>query len=133
MIKTLERIGIRGNTLIWFKSYLECRSYCVKINFKSSNKISYDCGVPQRSKLGLIFYIILYMQVIYLNALIIAVIVANKSFQRAVEKMQQQLDDANKTKAMQIKPPRLVNCIILKFDDMECFHSQSSKISHSKI
>ena len=57
LLQMLQRIEVRGITLNWFKNYLECRTYRVRICGKNSEKVPIDCGVP-RSKFGLILYLI---------------------------------------------------------------------------
>ena len=47
-----KRLGIQGNALNWFKSYLSERSQCVFINGVKSNRKKLTCGVPQGSVLG---------------------------------------------------------------------------------
>ena len=57
LIKRLEtNFGIRGMALSWFKSYLDNRSYKVKINNTLSNPQGLKFGVPQGSILGPILY-----------------------------------------------------------------------------
>lgn len=59
LLEILERYGIRGNCLQWFKSYLECRTYRVKIFDSLSNETpANNNGVPQGSKLGPILYLL---------------------------------------------------------------------------
>ena len=48
--------GIEANVLNWFKSYLEDRSYKVKVNNTLSNSQDLKFGVPQGSILGPILY-----------------------------------------------------------------------------
>lgn len=49
-------VGIRGNTLNWFKSYLSNRSFSVTLGTCSSSVASSCCGVPQGSVLGPILF-----------------------------------------------------------------------------
>ena len=57
LINRLEKqFGIAGTALTWFRSYLENRSYMIKINNTFSNKKLFKFGVPQGSILGPIFY-----------------------------------------------------------------------------
>ena len=57
LLQMLERIGVRGSTLNWFKNYLDCRTYRVRICDENSEEVPIDCGVPQGSKLGPILYL----------------------------------------------------------------------------
>ena len=50
--------GIIDVALHWFKSYLSCRNYKVKINNTLSDSQSLDFGVPQGSILGPILYML---------------------------------------------------------------------------
>ena len=58
LLQMLGRIAVRGSSLNWFKNYLDCRTYRVKICDKNSEEVSIDCGVPQGSKLEPILYLI---------------------------------------------------------------------------
>ncbi len=51
-----ERIGIRGDALAWFKSYLSNRCQYVIIEGDKSNPKPLNCGVPQGSVLGPILF-----------------------------------------------------------------------------
>ena len=58
LLTKLENYGVRGESLEWFKSYLEIRKQCVNINGKSSKFSDIKCGVPQSSVLGLLIFLI---------------------------------------------------------------------------
>ena len=58
LLKKLEKIGIRGKTLEWFKSYLSERKQFVVIDGVSSELLDIDIGVPQGSILGPILFLI---------------------------------------------------------------------------
>lgn len=58
LIEKLEKYGIRGTPLQFFKCYLENRTQIVKINNESSNELKVECGVPQGTILGVILFLI---------------------------------------------------------------------------
>ena len=58
LINKLERFGLKGNVLKWFKSYLENRTQRVKFNGRLSNAIRVDLGVPQGSVLGPLLFLL---------------------------------------------------------------------------
>ena len=53
-----NRLGVQGNALQWFKSYLSDRRQTVLLNGSKSNEKMLDCGVPQGSVLGPILFTI---------------------------------------------------------------------------
>ena len=62
LISKLKYYGLQGNTLKWFRNYLQDRRQYVEINDKKSNIISTNIGVPQGSILGpLLFNIYIYI------------------------------------------------------------------------
>ena len=56
--KLLNDYGISGKALLWMKSYLESRSFCVKIEDTISSLLELLFGVPQGSLLGPILFIL---------------------------------------------------------------------------
>ena len=52
LLNKLERIGIRGNQLNLFRSYLTGRKQCVRVGNYTSDDLTVDYGVPQGSVLG---------------------------------------------------------------------------------
>ena len=52
LLKKLEKIGVKGTELLWFKNYLNSREQIVSINDSFSSKQTYNIGVPQGSILG---------------------------------------------------------------------------------
>ena len=64
VIKKLERYGIRGQKLLWFKSYLECRKLGIRCTTDQQGKTdisdTYDIeyGTPQGSCMGPLIFLI---------------------------------------------------------------------------
>ena len=55
LLAELDRIGVRGEALCWFASYLTDRTQCVSVDGNFSSNIQLLHGVPQGSVLGLLF------------------------------------------------------------------------------
>ena len=52
LLKRLHDIGVRHTALEWFKSYLDDRTFTVRIGQTMSARSEVRCGVPQGSVLG---------------------------------------------------------------------------------
>ena len=53
-----SKLGVRGKTLSWFKSYLVGRTQQISVNGTLSMKFNLNCGVPQGSCLGPLLFTI---------------------------------------------------------------------------
>ena len=51
-------LGLRGNTLSWFQSYLNGRAQRISVDGTLSDKFELECGVPQGSCLGPLLFTI---------------------------------------------------------------------------
>ena len=58
LLRKLEHCGIRGESLEWFRSYLENRKQCVDINGYFSKCSDIICGVPQGNVFGPLLFLI---------------------------------------------------------------------------
>ena len=57
LLRKLEHIGIRGRVLMWVSNYLHDRSQSTFANNSISGTLPVNCGVPQGSILGPLFFI----------------------------------------------------------------------------
>ena len=58
LLKKLEYYGIAGNNLGWFEKYLKNQQQFVSFEHNSTKKATVTCGVPQRSILGLLLFLL---------------------------------------------------------------------------
>ncbi len=66
------RVGIQGIALSWFASYLQNRTFSVKIGRFSSSIAFIACGVPQGSVLGPVLFslYICFLLVLFLRSIV---------------------------------------------------------------
>ena len=64
LLRKLEYYGFRGQTLMWFQSYLSDRSQFVNIKGQQSNIYQLSCGVPQGGTLAPVLFIIFMNDII---------------------------------------------------------------------
>ena len=58
LLSKLENLGMRGIAKSWFESYLIDRKQYMELYDNKSPLVNITCGVPQRSILGPIFFLI---------------------------------------------------------------------------
>lgn len=139
LLSSLEKVGIRGNCLKLFNSYLQSRKFAVRINDKVSKLQDVSFGVPQGSILGPLLFLIysdgllknIKTENIYAYADDIAIVVSHRTIDGMKRKIQRDLNDiskwchdyglvlnANKTKLLYFRPPhKPMISISLKFNN----------------
>ena len=77
LLKKLHAYGIRGNMLKLCTSYLDGRSQYVQYNHANSAFRNVNCGVPQGSIIGPLFFIIFMNDIFYASELLFNVLYAD--------------------------------------------------------
>jgi hypothetical protein len=147
LLGALERAGIRGPLLAWFRNYLENRFITVKFERTFSIPKLVTSGVPQGSKLGPLLYLVyvndMMSQIkksnIYLYADDTALVAVHKDFKKANQNLQSDFSNIlrwshdngltlnyKKTKAMHIHSPfKRLEKVRLIYHDYGCLHRNS--------
>ena len=74
LLKRLHDIGVRHTALEWFKSYLDERTFTVKIGQTMSARSEVRCGVPHGSVIGpMLFNALQCLSGIYLQSTMSAI------------------------------------------------------------
>ena len=99
LILKLERYGIRGQTLNWFRSYLCGRKHYTVIDQCKSNLLEMSVGIPQGSVLGPLLYII-YVNSFHVNNSVLfaddtSILVSATNTNLVVSRANQQLREAH--------------------------------------
>ena len=124
LIHKLKNIGIQGDVLLWFKSYLQNRQQRVVINNLQSEWANIKAGVPQGSILGPLLFLI-YINDIVLNIDInIKLFADDTTLYVTVENKRDQAEDLNRnlryintwaqTWLVDFNPSKTVQMIITK-------------------
>lgn len=64
MLQVLDNVGVKGNVLSWFRSWLSQRTQHTKLNGKVSSEIDVNVGLPQGTPLSCILF------ALYINAIV---------------------------------------------------------------
>jgi hypothetical protein len=149
LLVALEKIGVRGPLLMWFKDYLHNRSLKVQVNDHLSEKVQINSGVPQGSILGPVLYLIYVNEMfgcvtkcrMFMYADDTVVVVAHRNIVSAANILQHEFTNVlkwthdhdlicnpNKTKVMHLCSPlnrQRFDCIKVLSHSYDCLHNNS--------
>ena len=99
LLNKLDTYGIRGTAHDWFRSYLFQRKQFVAFNISTSNESTIECGVPQGSILGPLFFLLHINDMVNTSAVLFSllfaddtnVFVTGKNLSNLVESMNTEL------------------------------------------
>lgn len=143
LVQKLEKYGIRGNELNWFRSYLTGRTQRTKVGNVLSEPLGVDLGVPQGSVLGVMLFLLYINDVkcvlkfckIMLFADDALIYISGKNVERLEQCLNEDLESINnwlemnkmklnvkKTKCMKFKVNEQIN-IFINGEMIECVDS----------
>lgn len=147
IIKTLDKIGVKGKYLKWFESYLENRRFVVKALNTLSEERTIKYGVPQGSQIGPILFT-LYLNEILCNikschiwayADDVLILAEHKDLKTTERKLQEDFNiftrwahdkgliiNRDKTCLMHFCPKNMKDkrMISIQYHDCDCIHDQ---------
>ena len=99
LLQKLEKYGIRGNMLTWFRDYLRNRKQFVCFNTEISDSKAIKCGVPQGSILGPLLFLLYVNDLVNVSQILLPILFADdtnifitdKSLENAIKVMNVEL------------------------------------------